>query len=315
LFDSLSRTGPLPLRAYAATIARQLRQGQSLAAALALYQLHFPPLFLEMVRIGEKTGRLEETFQVLEEYYDAVYSTQKQFYAELIYPVLIYFLAVLVIALLIMILGFLGGQGRAVTTDPLGLGLRGVGGAVTFAAVAWGLPLAVLVAIRWLGQKQQWRQQLEAFLLWVPAWGPAMHCLALQRCAVALRLGYASGLSVPRVLRHALQATSNAAFSRGVTQAVAVVKRGGTLSEALAASGAPFPEQFYQYVHLGEETGNMPEILAKVVRNYTDESIRQLRQAARLTAWGIYALVCLLILVAIFQLASLYLQAIGQMVG
>lgn len=315
LFQQQSRSGPAPLRELSADIACQLASGESLADAFQRHRHCLPPLLIELVRVGEKAGRLEETFQVLEEYYDEMHSIQRQMRSELIYPVLIYLMAVGVISLLIVILGYLGGQGRAATTDPLGLGLQGVGGALTFAALALGIPLAVLAVAKLLAEKVEWRRQLEAALLVVPGWGPAFRTVALQRCAVALRMGYDSGLSVPRMVRHALEATSNAAFARGASRAAAVVKKGRTLTEALEASGAPFPEEFYEQVRLGEETGNLSEVMERAARRYGEEAVRQLRTAARLTAWAVYAFVALLIILAIFKLASIYLNAIGQAAG
>ncbi|MCS7022652.1 MAG: type II secretion system F family protein [Gemmataceae bacterium] len=315
LFEQQSRSGPAVLRGVAADIAQRLEQGESLADALAVHEARFPPLFLELIRIGEKTGHLEETFQVLEEYYDEMHSIQRQFRSAMIYPVLMYLIATGVITLLILILGYLAGQGRAATTDPLGVGLSGTGGAITFALVALGIPGVAVVALKWLTEQVHWRRQLEALLLMLPGWGRAFLALAVQRCAVALRMGYTAGLSVPKVVRHALEATSNAAFTRGLARAVTLVKKGRPLAEALEASGAPFPHEFQEYVRLGEETGNLPEIMQRVARNYADEAARQMQQAARLTAWLIYALVALLIIVAIFKIASIYLQALGQATG
>ncbi len=315
LFRQQSRSGPAVLRPVAAALAQRLEQGESLGDALADYQDRFPPLFVELIRVGERTGHLEETFQVLEEYYDQVQSIQRQFRSAMTYPVLMYLAAVGVITLLILILGYLGGQGQAVTTDPLGLGLSGLSGATLFVVVALGLPLALLAGLKLLANKVRWQSQLEAFLLGLPAWGPAFLLLALQRCAVALRMGYQAGLSVPKVVRHALEATSNAAFTRGQDRAVAVVKKGGSLTEALQASGAPFPDEFYEYVQLGEQTGNLPEVMERLSRNYAEEAARRLRSAATATAWAIYALIALMIILAIFRIASIYLNALGQAAG
>jgi type II secretory pathway component PulF len=315
LFRQQSHSGPTILRPVAARIAQHLEQGHSLADALAEFRDRFSPLFMELVRVGEKTGNLEETFRVLEEYYEQVLSIQRQFRSAMTYPVLMYLAAVGVITLLILILGYLGGQGQAITTDPLGLGLSGVAGAVIFAAIALGVPLLLLALLKWAGDRVQWQSQLEAFLLQVPRWGSAFLLLALQRCAVAIQMGYQAGLSVPKVVRQALEATSNAAFTRGISRAVSVVKKGGTLAEAFQACGGPFPNEFYEYVQLGEQTGNLPEVMKRLSHNYAEEAARQLRAAATLTAWAIYALIALLIILAIFRIASIYLNALGQGMG
>ncbi len=315
VFGQLARSGPAVLRPVAAAVAARLQQGEAVADALAAHADRFPPLFLELVRIGEQTGQLDETLRVLEEYYEQLLSLQRTLRSQLIYPAMMYLAAVGVIALLIVILGFLGGMGKAVTTDPLGLGLQGLSGAIVFVLVALGVPAALLAVLKGLSERVQWRRQLEAALLWLPGWGPALHTLALHRCAVALRMGQEAGLSVLKTLRYALEATSNAAFTAGQAAAERVVKKGGTLAEALAASKAPFPEEFRQMVILGEETGNLPEVMARAGQRYAEDAARQLKNAVHLTAWAVYIGIAIVIIIAIFRLASIYLGAIQQAVG
>lgn len=299
------------LRSVAAAVADRLQDGHSLRDALEPYRSRFPPLFLELIAVGERTGRLDDACRELEHYYETALGIQRTFRSQLVYPAVQFVVAVLVIAGLIVVLGVLAESGRAVTTDPTGLGLTGTRGAVLFLVLAFGSVGAILLAMKLAAEHTAWRARLEGGGLWLPAWGPALLTLALHRFAVALRMGLEAGLSADKTLRHAFRATCNAAFQAGEPRAVRQVKRGRTFGEALDACEAPFPEEFRQMVHWGDETGNLAEVMDRLADRYREEAGRRLAAAARLTAWGIYVLVALLIVLAIFQIAGLYLGAVG----
>ena len=82
------------------------------------------------------------------------------------------------------------------------------------------------------------------------------------------------------------------------------MKRGRELGEALLASGAPFPDEFRESVVVGEETGNMAEVMERLADRYREEAERRLRSAAQYTSWAIYALVAIMIILAIFKIAG-----------
>ena len=122
----------------AGDVAAKLGAGESLEDAFAEHRNRFPPLFLELVAVGEQTGRLEDTFRELEQYYESTLTMQRNFRSQMAYPAIQFVLAVLIISGLIWILGMLAASGKAITTDPTGLGFTGTAGAITFMAIAFG---------------------------------------------------------------------------------------------------------------------------------------------------------------------------------
>ncbi len=311
IFRQQAKSGPRPLRTVAADVANKLEAGESLEDAFEPYRDRFPPLFHEMVAVGERTGRLEDAFQELTEYYESTLTVQRNFRAQMMYPAIQFVAAVFVIAGLIFVLGMLAESGKAATTDPTGLGLTGTTGAVLFLLIAFGFVGSILLAMKLAANNVKWRERLEGILMRVPAWGAAMRSFALWRFAIALRMGTEAGLRIDKTLRYAFRATCNSAFTRRAPQAVAVVKRGGELGEALIASAAPFPEEFHEMIGLGDETGNTSEIMERLAVKYREEAERRLRSAAQMTSYGVYALVALFIIIAIFRIASIYLGALG----
>src|SRR5262245_11166491 len=136
IFKPQAKSGPRALRDVATDVAAKLGAGESMEDAFEPYQNRFPPLFIELVAVGEQTGRLEDTFRELEQYYDSTLSIQRNFRSQLAYPAIQFVLAVFIISGLIFVLGMLAPSGKAVTTDPTGLGFTGTRGAIMFMVVA-----------------------------------------------------------------------------------------------------------------------------------------------------------------------------------
>jgi type II secretory pathway component PulF len=311
IFRQQAKSGPRALRDVAEDVAAKLAKGESLEDAFEDHQNRFPPLFLELVAVGEQTGRLEDTFRELESYYESTLTIQRNFRSQMMYPAIQFVVAVLVIAALIFVLGMLASSGKAVTTDPLGLGFSGTGGAIMFMAIAFGIVGGILFAMKLSANNVKWRARMEGMLMWLPGWGPALLSLALQRFCVALRMCVEAGLRAEKTIHYCFRATSNSAFTSREAGAQQVVKKGGELNEAILASGAPFPDEFREMVLMGDETGNMSEVMERLAERYREESERRLRSAAQMTSYCIYGLVALMIILAIFKIGSLYIGMLG----
>ncbi len=311
IFKTLGKSGPRRMRDLAKDIETKLNAGDSLEDTLEPYRNVFPPLFIELVAVGEQTGRLEDTFRELELYYQSSLSMQRNFRSQMMYPAIQFVAAVLIISALIFILGMLADSGKAATTDPLGIGLTGTGGAITFLIVSFGMVGVILLGLKFISNNVQWRAKLEAMVMILPGWGPALLTFALHRFCVALRMCVEAGLRAEKTLHYCFRATSNAAFMSCEDRAVEVVKRGNELTEALLTCRAPFPIEFREMMRMGEETGNMSEVMERLSERYREESERRLKSAAQMTSWAIYGFVALLIIIAIFKIASIYLGAIG----
>lgn len=310
IFKQQAKSGPRPLRAIANEVAEQLAAGESLEDAFEPHRNRFPPLFIELVAVGEQTGRLEDTFETLGEYYQTLLSMQRNFRSQITYPIIQFFAAVLIVAFLIFILGVLGSK-----MDVLGMGLVGTAGALTFLAVMFGFVAVVVVVLKFSAENVQFRSKLEGGLLWVPGWGPAFHTFALMRFAVALRMCAEAGLRAEKTLHYCFRATCNSAFMRGEGLAVDAIKRGGELLDALDASGAPFPADFRAMLLTGEETGNTSEVMERLAVRLQEEAERKLKLAAQFTGYAIYGAVALMIIFFIFRIASAYLGALGAAAG
>ncbi|MBY0456818.1 MAG: type II secretion system F family protein [Gemmataceae bacterium] len=310
MFKQQAKSGPRALRPVAADLAAKLAKGSSLEDALDPHRNRFPPLFVEMVAIGEQTGRLEDTFYELEQYYDALLSTQRTFRAQMMYPAIQFVAAVFIIAGLIFVLGMLGSK-----MDPTGLGLTGAQGAITFLVCAAAFVGSIFLVLKVASENVQFRARLEGLFLNAPGWGGALLAFAVLRFAVALRMCAEAGLRAEKTLHYCFRATCNSRFQAGAERAEYVARRGGELVEAIEASGAPFPADFRESLLVGEETGNTSEVMDRLAERYREEAERRMKSAAQFTAYAIYAMVAIMIIFFIFRIASAYIGAVNAAAG
>jgi type IV pilus assembly protein PilC len=309
-----AKSGPAPMRATAADVADRMEKGDSFEDALEPFRDRFPPMFLEMVAVGEKTGRLEDTFRELEDYYETAHAVRKDFRRQMMYPAFQYVAAVFIISLLLLVLGFIADVKGGNPIDPLGLGLTGATGAAIFFCVMMGGAAVAVTLIQIAANNTKWRAQLEAVMLWVPGWGPALKDFALHRFCVALRMTNEAGMKAAACLRYALRATANARFQVHEKDVVAVVKKGDEMAPALRATGA-FPDEFLEVLVVGEETGNIAEVMGRMGANYAEDAARKMKIAAQFTSYAVYGMVAIFIIICIFRIAGVYVGAINAAAG
>ena len=307
IFKQQAKSGPRPLRWLAEELAQKLAAGESMEDALEPHRNRFPPLFVELVTVGEQTGRLEDTFRELEQYYQMLLSMQRGFRSQMMYPTIQFVAAVFIITILIWVLGLLGSK-----MDPTGLGLTGERGALTFLGCAAAFVGVIVLVLKASSESIRFRARMEGALLWVPAWGPAFLAFAVMRFAVALRMCAEAGLRAELTLHYCFRATANAAFQAGEARAVQVVKRGGEMHDAIAASGAPFPSDFHDMLLMGEETGNTSEVMERLTERLREDAERKLKTAAQMTGYAIQGMVAMMIIFFIFRIANLYIGAVNN---
>ena len=300
--------GAAAVRPIAGRLRDAIDQGNNLSDALEPVAAEFPPLFLALVKVGEETGQLPEVFGELEQYYALEQKLRRQFWKQSLGPIIQLIAAFLLIAGLIFILGMIA---RARGNRPMSIfGLSGAGGALTFLVCSFGalgLCWAVYhVFTRYLKQQAV----VHEALLRTPALGPCLEAVALARFAMALRLTLDSGTSITRALKLSLRATGNGAYAGRADAVVESLKRGNSLTEALTKARI-FPADFLNLVAVAEEGGRVPEMMRHQADYYHEEASRRLTTLTRLAALLIWLIYAAFMIWAIFQIASVYLGALG----
>jgi type II secretory pathway component PulF len=304
VFRQQERKGPLVARPIIGRMAGRMERGESLEDVLKDEGKHFPPMFVGMAIVGEQAGGLPEIFRELERYFREQLTLRRQFLAEITWPVIQLVGAIGVITLLILILGMLPTQGSK-PFDPLGFGV-GVPGALRFlgcvALFFGGIAALYFFTTRVLRQKAA----VHRFLLAVPGIGGCIRAIAMTRFCLALHLTLETSISLPKALRHSFRATGNGAFEACADSAANAVKGGAEVAEAFERCHV-FTEEFVQITATAEESGQLPEVMARQAEQYQELASLQLRVLNRIGSFSVWAFIAILIIIFIFRIASVYL--------
>jgi type IV pilus assembly protein PilC len=256
---------------------------------------------------------LAEVFGELERYFRRQQKLKRDFLARITWPAVQFVLAVFVLAGLIWVMGFLASRSGpgGKPFDPLGLGLFGTSGALIFLGVVWGTIGAVAGLYFLLTRALRQKAGVDSFLLGLPALGPCLRALALGRFCLSLRLTTETGMPIDRALALSLKGTGNAAFAEGSKHVKKGVREGEELTLALARTRL-FPEDFLHVIGVGEESGRLDEVLRQQAEHYHEEAGRRLAVLTSLAGYGVWALVGLFIIIAIFRIFGSYLDILNS---
>jgi type IV pilus assembly protein PilC len=307
VFRQQAKKGPLLVRPVAERVSQELNKGEDLESALKSEQQAFPPLFLALASVGEESGSLPEVFTELEKYYSLQQQLRRQFLTQITWPIISFSFAIVTIAVLILVMGIIGEmRPGSKPFDPLGLGLLGPSGAITFLAIVF-LFFAVVAAV-YFGARHLMRQKgvVDEFLLRLWVIGPCLRALALARFCLSLRLTLETGMPITKAVDLSLRATDNDAFVARSQMVRDSLRAGDELSEALAKTRL-FPEDFQNILSTAEVAGRMTEVLENQTEYYSDQSRRRLVVLTHVLGWGIWLCVAVLMILAIFRIFFTYI--------
>jgi general secretion pathway protein F len=267
------------LRPAVATIRGNVMAGESFGEALARHPTLFPAMYVALVRVGEASGTLDQVLEVLANERAHSEALRRKLSDALRYPAFVLFAAT---SVLIFFLLFVLPQFATVLRD-FNAKLDPI--VVTFIALSdflraykdvLGVALAVMVVGGWLlWRRPHVRIAVISTLARLPLISPV---LTFHRTALFCRnLGVLLGSAVPltntlRIMVDMMSTTSDPAIW---IKAVERVRHGGKLSDALADTDA-LPTMAVRMLRLGEETGQLPMLAARVAEFYEAKLQRSL---------------------------------------
>ncbi len=317
VFRGQGKSGPLAVRSLANELADQLKEGESLEDALKDHRPKFPLLFLELVGVGEKAGKLSETFAELEKYFTAQLDARKKFLQALIWPAISYVLAVVVVAIMVSVLGVIGeGKSKDAQLDPFGLNRFGMAAGGVVLVAGFGFAAAVTLFYFIARDNERLKQRVEAVGIRIPGLTGAYRTFALQRFSLALGMTHEAGMRSDRAVALSFRASANLAYLKHSEPAAASVRGGKTIAKTLTGLAAShpglFPDEFLDVVQIGESTGQLSEVMARQAEVYGEEAAQRVKTLARVAGGVVYAMVVLLLIALI---AAIVMSIAGVYAG
>ena len=301
------------LRRRLAHVSEAVAVGRSVTDGLVATGDYFPPLFREMVHVGERTGKLAEVFRQLADHYDHQLNLRRAFLASITWPMFQLTAAVFVIGLLIWILGLLPPGENGEPIDILGLGLVGTSGLIAYLLIVGAIAATVFLVVKGIQRGLVWTRPIQRAVLVIPWLGSCLQTLCLSRLAWALHVTLETGMDLRHSLALSLGSTHNARYTDYSDQVVTQVVRGREIHEAFSETGV-FPRDFLDTLEVGERSGRLPESMAHLSQQYQDQSRRALATLTVLAGFAVWAIVAMIIIAMIFRLAFFYLGIIDDAV-
>lgn len=263
----------------------RVRDGSSLADAMAAAGGAFPNMHVSMVRAGEAGGTLDQILERLGNYMARAESLKESVKSALIYPMILLFLAG---ATVIMLVTFVVPEFQPLFLEAgqdLPFATRVVIGAGEFMRDRWWL-LLLVVTIGWLAFRIDYasaagRLRWHRVFLRLPLLGTLIVRAEVARLSRTLAALLGSGVELLAALAIVKDTLQNMVLVEALADATENVRQGQGLAGPLAATGR-FPVMAMQLVQVGEESGALEAMLTKVADIYDDEVQRIVERMLRL---------------------------------
>jgi len=267
------------------SLAKEVSNGASLAETMGKQPGIFTPIEVLVTQAGEMSGNLPECLKLLSGWYSFCDRLKHIVVSGMMLPCLLIFLA-----------AFIG------PATPLFLGRIDINQyfvqAVMTLLLFYG-PIAVVLAIVFLTPAAGiFRRMLDSIVFIIPVLGKAVFQLALSRYCRIFYMLFKGGVPVVQCAKTASEHTGNFIVTKmlagGTTSAIA----GSPVSEGFSRR---LPGEFLELWRIGEESGELDNVVERLVENTSEESERIFTELAKWIPKLIYCLVSIYIMASIFR--------------
>jgi len=249
-------------------------EGSSFADALGKHPRIFSPIYTNMVAAGESSGTLEVVLERLADVTEKQEALKNRLITAMIYPVMLLLISLLITTFMLI---YVTPKIESMFEDlnqVLPLPTQILIASSNFLQTYWWILVIVVVAVM-LGIKQmrktpRGRQRWDRFILRLPLFGHLARKLAVNRFAQTLGSLLTNGVSMLPALGIVENIVGRVPIAEAVSEAAVAVGKGQGLGNSLAARGV-FPQMAIQMIQVGEQSGNLEEMLIKVGDVYEKE--------------------------------------------
>lgn len=285
-------------------IREAIDTGHSMTEALALTNQFFPPLFCELVDVGEQSGHLAEVLRELAQNYEHQITLRRKLRSEMSYPIMQLTLALLVVGGMIWLMGFIN-QSTGQKLDILQFGLVGTPGLIIYLSFLAGIGVGGFVLWQKIRRGALWTRPLQTLIMRVPAVSAPLNTLALARLTWSLSVTLGAGMDLRQALALSLRSTHTWRFVDQIEPIWRSIRGGSELHEAMAETGV-FPRRIVDAISVGERSGRLSETMELLSEQYQDESRAALSIITKLAGMGVWVMVAGMIIFLIFRIFSFY---------
>jgi type II secretory pathway component PulF len=303
------------MRSAVSAIKNHVAAGGTVAEAMHEQHGYFPPMYVQMVAVGEQTGKLDEVLLRLAEHYEHQTAMKRMFWIGIAWPLLQLLAAVMVIGLVIWLTEMVRSMSGNDEADILGWGLSGTSGALIWffgvGLVVGGITVFSMALSRGLLGPQPVLMAMR-----IPVLGKCLEAFALSRLTWSLALALDSGMDAIRSAELALKSAQNPYYETALPRVLGAVRANQEFHEAFRA-GEVFPLDFIQQLESAELSGTTSEGLHRLAKEYEDRArtaVKILTGMATAAVWVLFfGIMIFLIFTMAMRIFAPYYDAINDL--
>lgn len=273
----LSKQEPdLVLRKTILSLAEAVQSGGTFSESLAGHPKIFNKLYVNMVKAGELGGVLELVLIRLAEFQEKAQKIKNKVVSAMFYPIIVLVIAIAIMAFLLVFIvpkfqqifdDMLGGKPLPLLTQfVIGVSNLIKNNSLIIVAVV----IAAVVGFKVFQKTAKGAELIDKAMLKLPLFGDLTRKNSISRFSRTLGTLVTSGVPILQALNITRETAGNLIIAQAITKVHDAVKEGESIVNPLEASGV-FPPMVISMIDVGEETGQLPEMLLKVAEVYDDE--------------------------------------------
>ncbi len=293
-------------------VADDVHAGNGLADSFAARGPGLPRTFIETVRAGEESGKLDETFERLQKYYEDSAAVSSKVASAMVYPIMLICVAVIVIGIIMIFAVPVFEDSFANMGNELPLPTAMLIAMSHFMVDNWLLLIAIIAAIAMAlvlyGKTDSGRHLYARIALTFPGIKLINQMNAASQFSATLSTMLSAGLPLVQACRITAATAENLLISEDIEAAVGGVVEGNRLADGLAKS--PWlPTLLLEMITVGEETGKLEDTLTVVTDYYNKEVDTAVKRALDILN---PCITIFLAVIVVFILLSVYLPIFGM---
>jgi len=256
-------------------VKSDVESGTNLADALAKHPLHFDDLFVNLVAAGEQAGALETLLDKIATYKEKTEAIKKKIRKALFYPAAVVVVAIIVtVILLVFVVPQFEDLFQSFGADLPAFTRMVIDLSAFMQSKGWIIGLLVAAGV-WAflyfkKRSRTFQHLIDRAVLKIPAIGPILEKSCVARYARTLSTTFAAGVPLVEGLESVSGATGNVVYEKAVLEMRDEVATGMRLQRAMDNTEL-FPNMVVQMIAVGEESGSLDQMSAKVADFYEEE--------------------------------------------
>lgn len=258
-------------------IRERINKGEELSSALSNHPAAFSEFFVNMVKIGEESGTLDNVLGILSVQLNKEHELKSKIKKAMVYPLLI--ITVMMIVGAVIVTFVLPSLNTFFSTMSFEAPFytKALLSAGNFLSRNWYLlfviPLAFAASFWIIIKTKSGKKMIDGFLLKLPVISPIVKKNNSAFLVRSLSSLIAAGVALTRSLEISSKIVGNYYFQIAINEASQKIKKGEKLSSALRARGDIFPYGVIEMIEVGEETGKTSDVLKKLADFYEQEAV------------------------------------------